>query len=381
LNLDLSESSQICAQSLFVRSKPSPARTWSLKWKRDSWTRHLFGRILRPSLGPSFVTAWTSSLEVIHASHSQPQESDSVKTTQDIYGLGSQMEFDLCDQKYVSSRTSKDTSVSDSEMLSKNWQALVTKRRGEYSQRVKSARLTRENAYSSWPTCTDRDWKGTSPNYLFRKDGTTRTSQLVVVVDLEERNAWPTPTVQEAGKIGNQANNGQLGLSNHPAIQGECKREKFAKGKHGQVVQDKNSTDGSRQESWRTPSVAEEKNQNTSTQIYLQNQVGATPKAWATPRAGKTTDENPETWAARQANGDVATMPLTAQVKAWATPRAEMDSGAHRGRPDTLHSQIKDQSSGKLNPRWVETLMGLPVGWTMPSCTNPVIIAQTSCGS
>jgi hypothetical protein len=35
---------------------------------------------------------------------------------------------------------------------------------------------------------------------------------------------------------------------------------------------------------WRTPSVAEEKNQNTSTQIYLQNQVGATPKAWATPQ-------------------------------------------------------------------------------------------------
>jgi hypothetical protein len=94
---------------------------------------------------------------------------------------------------------------------------------------------------------------------------------------------------------------------------------------------------------WRTPSVAEEKNQNTSTQIYLQNQVGATPKAWA-------------------------------------TPRAEMDSGAHRGKPDTLHSQIKTQASGKLNPRWVETLMGLPVGWTMASCASPVTIVQTSCG-
>jgi len=26
----------------------------------------------------------------------------------------------------------------------------------------------------------------------------------------------------------------------------------------------------------------------------------------------------------------------------------------------------------KLNPRWVETLMGLPVGWTMPSCFHPI---------
>jgi hypothetical protein len=32
-----------------------------------------------------------------------------------------------------------------------------------------------------------------------------------------------------------------------------------------------------------------------------------------------------------------------------------------------------------LNPRWVETLMGLPVGWTMPSCTTPLTLAQTSC--
>jgi hypothetical protein len=33
------------------------------------------------------------------------------------------------------------------------------------------------------------------------------------------------------------------------------------------------------------------------------------------------------------------------------------------------------KATGKLNPRWVETLMGLPIGWTMPSCTRPVIIA------
>jgi hypothetical protein len=49
------------------------------------------------------------------------------------------------------------------------------------------------------------------------------------------------------------------------------------------------------QKLWRTPSVAEEKNQNTSTQIYLQNQVGATPKAWATPRAGCPASRKPGT--------------------------------------------------------------------------------------
>jgi hypothetical protein len=28
---------------------------------------------------------------------------------------------------------------------------------------------------------------------------------------------------------------------------------------------------------------------------------------------------------------------------------------------------------GKLNPRWVETLMGLPLGWTCPDCPDSVI--------
>jgi hypothetical protein len=52
------------------------------------------------------------------------------------------------------------------------------------------------------------------------------------------------------------------------------------------------------------------------------------------------------------------------------------------------HSNIEEQmavigetKNAKLNPRWVETLMGLPVGWTMPSCASPVTIAQTSCVS
>jgi hypothetical protein len=123
---------------------------------------------------------------------------------------------------------------------------------------------------------------------------------------------------------------------------------------------------------------------------------------WATPRAGKTTDENPETWAKRQSKGDVATMPLTAQVKTWQT--ATVSTGAHRQKDgsmtDKLDQQVKNwatpdasdrrsdksrqvglsnQTQGKLNPRWVETLMGLPVGWTMPSCASPVTIERMSC--
>jgi hypothetical protein len=194
----------------------------------------------------------------------------------------------------------------------------------------------------------------------------------------------------------------------------ERKREDMlARAVYGQAAQENPSTRGSRQESWATATVScgADKQKDGSMTPKLDQQV----KQWATPRSGKTTDENPETWKLRQEKGDVATMPLTAQVKAWATPRAEDSESAGmrhgRGTVDTLTAQTRDawptlnlpsggpnskstathtggmdlegrvatQHTGKLNPRWVETLMGIPIGWTMPSCSNPVTIEQTSC--
>jgi hypothetical protein len=89
---------------------------------------------------------------------------------------------------------------------------------------------------------------------------------------------------------------------------------------------------------------------------------------------------------------------LHSQMKAWATPRTQMvGPGNHRGikNEQTLYgtettildkANIEEQvaiqmniRNAKLNPRWVETLMGLPVGWTMPSCASPMTIAQMSC--
>jgi hypothetical protein len=45
------------------------------------------------------------------------------------------------------------------------------------------------------------------------------------------------------------------------------------------------------------------------------------------------------------------------------------------------HGNHPVSSTSRLNARWVETLMGVPVGWTMPSCASPVTIEPTSCDS
>ena len=271
LSLDLNESSRLCAQSLFVRSKPSQLRIWSQKWKRDSWTQHLFGRILKPSHGQSFVAAWISSLAATHASHSAAQDSEKEQTTQDTSGHLFQPELLSCDQVSVSLKTSKDISRWGCPTLSKTWDAWVIEQRGEYSVRLNAARLTSAKECSSWPTAAARDWKGCG-NAVPRKDGKHRLDTLEAVVMF------------------------------------------------GPADPANPSTHGSRPESW------------------------ATPQTWDHVIGQKKDWENQ----ARSTN-------LNDQVAAVMTQNA------------------------KLNPRWVETLMGLPVGWTMPSCQSPVTIAPTNC--
>lgn len=245
---DYGELSQVCARSLTVRSKHSSLRTWSQKWKRDSWTRLLFGRILRLSHSESFTDWWISSLEVILVNRGQQPENEKAKTIQGTSGPGSQMELEFASQDSVSSRTSKDTSRWDSPQSSATWKSWVTRCRGEYSVRLKLAPRTKESVSSSsqprmfWPTPTARDWKDSPGMSIVSKnpDGSTRNR-----TDLLPRAVYA------------------LG---------------------------------------------------------------------------------------RQAQANV----------------------------NSCGSLTEQQNSMRLNPRWVETLMGLPVGWVMPSCSSPVTTKLTN---
>jgi hypothetical protein len=246
---------------------------------------------------------------------------------------------------------SKDTSRWDSPQSSATWKKMVTDARGEYSVRLKSARLINAKEFLSWPTTTARDYKGTSPNYSTRKDGKSRADQLAVAVD-----QWPTPTAMEAGKIGNQPNFGQVGLSNHPAIVGQPSRDKLEKGgKSGQAVLDNHNTDGNHQESWSTQRAGATDNSRPNNKGGIPLNDQAKREQWRTP-------------AACDGEGGVRT---AEDVKDDPQPKLRLR--------DTVNHEISSTSKMKLNARWVETLMGLPVGWTMPSCANPVTIELMSC--
>ena len=341
LNLDSNESSQICAQSLFVRSKPSPARTWSLKWKRDSWTQHLSGRILRPWLGQSFVTAWTSSLAATPASHSAPQENGLEAKIPATSGRISQQAFAFFDQESVSLKTSRATLPAGCTTFCATWEDWVTEQRGAYSQRLNAERHTSGSESSSWPSPVASEVR---QGFQDRSRGMKGSQESLTTVVIK---GWPTPNAADSLQGG--------------TTQGSRKDPNLSIAVHGHPVPASSSTPGSRQESWATPRTGaiDSTRPNNKGGVPLADQVM---RSWATPSAfdGQRPIETQQEWEVRNAR--------------------KKEQNPNLGQ---LHKPLTVQMTGggKLNPRWVETLMGIPVGWTMPSCACPATIEPTNSDS
>jgi hypothetical protein len=172
---------------------------------------------------------------------------------------------------------------------------------------------------------------------------------------------------------------------------------------HGQAAPANPSTDGSRQGSWATPNAfcyqpPENTEQWTKRAEYQQTEKGVNlhkpiqtqvlhevEKQWRTPSSS-----DGEGGVMEMREGCAGKYKLrdhvVAEQKSWATPI--MGDSHLASTPEVAQKRIEEgkvtlsrQNPGKLNPRWVETLMGLPVGWVMPSCKSPVTIEPTNCDS
>jgi hypothetical protein len=254
----------------------------------------------------------------------------------------------------------------------------------------------------------DLDWSSlTLPKWGMMQDGELweRTTPGLPTAANESGSGenWPTPLSTDATKGGpNQRDSsGRLGLTARAIAHGGTKTR--------QTWQTPTVEDASRQGSAEDFRKYQEEGQTSG--CRLRNQV----KMWPTPRAGKTSDENEESWRARNAAGQVATPPLTLAVKMWPTPKAQepgmsakttgrgVEKSTHLGTRVAVSEGMIDQKTGKLwatpqardfrsgeghrfenpertknlndqaaqtegggqlNPDWVEWLMGWPIGWT-----------------
>jgi len=156
-DLTLLESS--IESSLMWRSKPTRLQTWLRRWNRVIWLQHLFLRILKPFHQKSFETELTLSLAVIPVSHSQQQDCEKEQKMNDTYGRTLGDTYKQLDLPNVSLKTCKDTYRLDSAQSSAIWKKMVTDQRGDYSQRMKLARTTKEKECLYWLTPQTADSK------------------------------------------------------------------------------------------------------------------------------------------------------------------------------------------------------------------------------
>jgi len=392
LGLDSKEFCQLCEKSLMWKSKATQSKTWLTRWNKDTYLQHLSTQTLKPFHSQTFVDAWTSYLAAFPASPSaKPGQEDQQKT----HGISSPtlpMESTPVQQDMFSSKTSKESSPPKvltgrvfSDMSSENWKDCVTRRRGEYSQRQKQAQAIRESEYlfllqemeSPSMTCSP-DTQSQNPP-LGQQDPTNNS------LNGKSQESWATPNTMDhlpSRSVESQMQRAlgvRKGRSKPDNLREQVDPEQVA------VYQEAKN--------WPTPT------QDSATERTKKYAQGGKPLTVAVQEAAK--DNWPTPTAAEgskiggQANyGQVGLSNHPSIVgsvtrekgiksgkeKNWATPKARDHLGAvnpnfltrkdGRHRMDALPEQTKyDETNiskvGKLNPSWVEQLMGLPVQWSM----------------
>jgi hypothetical protein len=214
---------------------------------------------------------------------------------------------------------------------------------------------------------------------------------------------WPTPAVMDTtgGSYKTEWIDGRaVSYHNHKEENPVAYGAKLSDAvKHGLPAPANPSTDGNRQGlSWPTPQTmdtlpvrpVEEFAETNKTRGGRKNRKALSnlreavhspvyQASWATPAARDTQGKRGAAANARKGN-PLDTLPN--QMAQWGTPTAR-DHKSGRGNEEREYKEltpmVERTQSGKLNPRWVETLMGLPIGWTMPSCTRPVTIEPMNC--
>ena len=404
LNLDLDERAWILESSVTMRSKPSSKPTWLRRLKKGGWITRLSTRILKPSLHQSFEEKYTDSLEDIHVSPSVQQGSEKAKTTQDTYGHISESTSGQLDLFGAFSKMSEVTPRWGYGESCPIWKKMVTERSGDYSARRKQARLTNASDASSlggWatPMSGTKDHMSLSVEYYQRRQKIGKQVDLNGQVILDK---WATPQSTDGDRINQVRKPSEL---SEKAKKGGCRnlREDVQNWatpntmdclpSRSYEAMKRQATTGGRKNRKR-PGNLREQIDPLMCQAYEDASKEANQQNWPTPLEDDSSNVNPSP---KRRDGLVAKVVKQngppAQEKSntsgknhgsWPTARS---SDAEGGRIKTektekgfrskreksdqyFGAKLRDAAemekppSMKLNPNWVEQLMGLEVGWT-----------------
>jgi len=277
-------------------------------------------------------------------------------------------ESEPADQQLSFSRMSRESflqsqtdTIQFSTMSSATWKAWVTGQRQEYSQRKKSAHLIDESESSSsaWPTATVGDSRNSARHST--KTGIMHPGTTLV----DATRNWPTPTGIHAdrGNHDEPVENYQKRVKDY--------EEGRAKGKPGKSL--------GVAVNWPTASARDWKD-SPGMSTSRKDRPGQARKADQLPRAvyaeecGEESCGQQSVRDSRKKHGapvdlTTASAPAQDQHKTDGCTETEMERNCGHdqnspGPRDQEKGNTNGNRPGLLNPAWVETLMGLPFGWT-----------------
>ncbi len=204
-----------------VNAKPTPLRRFLTKSRQVSFPRLLCGITSKPSAMQRAAELWAASTRSsgdTPASRSARPGEEMARTILATYGRSSVMRLAFTNRACVFSRTSQATLLSDSIPFSLIYSRWATALRQACLRRRKSAQPTSENDCSSWPTARREDGEscGNHPDATDSLTGATKLWQTPIVptspktrrqVGATEREAllpaqaamWHTPTTPDRG--------------------------------------------------------------------------------------------------------------------------------------------------------------------------------------
>lgn len=341
---------QTLEQSATWKTKSRRARSWRTIWKKAGWTTRLFGQTYEPLTAQRGAESWITSLADTRASRSATPAVASEQPTPGTSGLTCDESWERFSREYASSRTSALICDLDSTRSPETFKAWATRLRQACLQRRKSALRTAANVFSSWPTATSSMTTGAGTQ---GRDGGLNLQTAA--------SAWPTPDAAQGGRVQSA--------------------EAKAAGKKAQIGLDNLAR------IWQTPATFQGKyrrqvNQTERAEELLPAQAKSVTAWWATPTSRDHKDSGENVNYEKVAAKSKLSGQSVLATEAWATPVASDDgkkvtpaslqpgligqSSKFAGRLDqetTGRLSLNAYGRPRLNPRFVEWLMGWPEGW------------------
>lgn len=244
------------------------------------------------------------------ASPSQQQANETAQTTHDTFGPGLEKPLANYDLNTQSWKMYEDTFLSDSMLFLGKWPASGITQNGKLFPQPQLVRRIVEIVSSLWPTpvsssSMDEDISTVRARLDKGKPYKSRLIEAIALAPTPSGN-WPTPTTADV-YTDNLKSSQQTDGSMHSVSL-------------GQAVQ-----------MWPTP------RSNTAMASLITPEIAHDPKRFP----------NLETVVGR---------------RMWPTPTAHPDNSNKNGQ--FANPTLGDAVGGRLNPMWVEWLMGFPLGWT-----------------